>query len=151
MNGKTINLFIMVWMFILHADAQQYKRKTPEEKAQKYTAEMVTDIHISPEQEALIYPINLEVSKRFDSLYASKPEKDLQRRVTIQILKDRDKAFRQVLSNEQFLRFDDIQRERREKKQQERTAKEKALQDGKETQKWCTSAKTLKGSPKSEP
>jgi hypothetical protein len=135
MNCKIISLIIIVCLFTLHANAQQFKRKTLEEKAQKYTAEMVADIHLTPEQEALVYPINLEVSKRFDSLYSSKPEKDVQRSVTIQILKDRDKAFRQVLSNEQFLRFDDLQRERREKKLQEKMAKEKLIQAGKDTEK----------------
>lgn len=95
---------------------QTYKRKTPEEKALRYTIEMKNDIQLDSIQTEKIYLINLEVSKLFDSMYASKPEKDVQKRVTIEILKNRDIEFRKILSTTQFLKFDDIQRERREQK-----------------------------------
>jgi Fic family protein len=64
------------------------------------------------------------VSTRFDSLYASKPEKDLLKKVTIELLRNRDAEFRKILTTEQFLRFDDIQREKREKKLKEKQEKE---------------------------
>jgi len=111
--------------------AQEYKRKTPEEKAKKYTSEMAAEITLEKKQEEQIFLINLDVSKHFDSLYASKPEKDLLRKVTIDILKNRDVEFRKVLNSEQFLRFDDIQREKREKKQKEKLEKERLEQEGK--------------------
>ena len=104
--------------------SQEYKRKTPEEKAKKYTAEMAAEIHLENEQEAKIYLINVSVSTRFDSLYASKPEKDVLKKVTIELLRNRDAEFRKILTTEQFLRFDDIQREKREKKLKEKQEKE---------------------------
>lgn len=82
---------------------QTYKRKTPEEKALRYTIEMKNDIQLDSIQTEKIYLINLEVSKLFDSMYASKPEKDVQKRVTIEILKNRDIEFRKILSTTQFL------------------------------------------------
>ncbi len=122
---KIISLLLIILHLSLLAFSQEYKRKTPEEKARKYTAEMTNDISLEKEQEEKVYLINLAVSTRFDSLYASKPEKDLLRKCTIDILKARDVEFRKVLSTEQFLRFDDIQREKREKKQKEKLEKEK--------------------------
>lgn len=123
---KLISLLLIVLHLSLLSYSQQYKRKTPEEKARKYTTEMTSEIALSKEQEEKVYLINLDVSKQFDSLYASKPEQDILRKHTIEILKKRDAEFRNVLTNEQYLRFDDIQREKREKKLKEKLAKEEA-------------------------
>ena len=123
---KVLSLLLIILHVGLLSYSQQYKRKTPEEKARKYTTEMASEIELTKEQEEKIFLINLNVSRQFDSLYASKPEQDLLRKNTIDILKKRDAEFRKVLSNEQYLRFDDIQREKREKKMQEKKAKEEA-------------------------
>lgn len=117
---KIISLLLIILHVSFQSFSQEYKRKTPEEKARKYTTEMAQEISLEQGQQEKVYLINLEVSKKFDSLYASKPEKDLLRKVTIEILKARDIEFRKILSNEQFLRYDDIQREKREKKQKEK-------------------------------
>lgn len=113
---KKINLIQVLMFCAMLVFGQTYKRKTPEEKALRYTIEMKNDIQLDSIQTEKIYLINLEVSKLFDSMYASKPEKDVQKRVTIEILKNRDIEFRKILSTTQFLKFDDIQRERREQK-----------------------------------
>jgi len=122
---KIISLLLIILHLSVFVFSQEYKRKTPEEKARKYTSEMASDIPLEKEQEEKVYLINLAVSAKFDSLYASKPEKELLRKCTIDILKSRDAEFRKILSTEQFLRFDDIQREKREKKQKEKLEKEK--------------------------
>ena len=128
---KKISVLLIVLQLSFVLDAQDYKRKTPEEKARKYTSEMAAEITLEKTQEEQIFLINLDVSKRFDSLYASKPEKDILRKITIDILKNRDAEFRKVLSPEQFLRFDDIQREKREKKLKEKLEKERLENEGK--------------------
>ena len=120
---KTSLLLVMLHLSVM-VFSQEYKRKTPEEKAKKYTAEMAAEIHLENEQEAKIYLINVSVSTRFDSLYVSKPEKDVLKKVTIELLRNRDAEFRKILTTEQFLRFDDIQREKREKKLKEKQEKE---------------------------
>lgn len=122
---KIINLLLIILHLSVLGYSQEYKRKTPEEKAKKYTMEMVEEIKLDKDQEEKIYEINLNVSKQFDSLYASKPEKDILKKNTIDILRARDVEFRKVLTTEQFLRFDDIQREKREKKQKEKLEKER--------------------------
>ncbi|HOZ51109.1 MAG TPA: hypothetical protein PLU17_04585 [Chitinophagaceae bacterium] len=128
---KVISLLLIILHLSLFTFSQSYTKKTPEEKAKKYTAEMAAIIQLEKEQEEKIYLINVQVSKQFDSLYASKPEKDILRSSTISILKDRDIEYRKVLSNEQFLRFDDVQREKREKKYKEKLEKEKLEQGSK--------------------
>lgn len=121
---KKTSLLLVILHLSVMVFSQEYKRKTPEEKAKKYTAEMAAEIHLENEQEAQIYLINVSVSTRFDSLYASKPEKDLLKKVTIELFRNRDAEFRKILTTEQFLRFDDIQREKREKKLKEKQEKE---------------------------
>jgi hypothetical protein len=106
--------------------AQQYKKRSPEEKARFYTDEMVKELNLDSLTSGKVYLINLAVSKQFDSLYASKPEKDDARKGAIAIYKKRDAELRNILSTQQFLMFDDIQREKREKKKLEKEQKEKA-------------------------
>lgn len=103
---------------------QGYKKRSPEERARYYTDEMVRDIKLDVIQEEKIYLINLVVSNQFDSLYDAQKDKELSKQGAIQIYKKRDQQYRKVLTNEQFLRYDDIQRAKREKRQQEKLEKQ---------------------------
>jgi hypothetical protein len=98
------------------ATAQNYTRQTPEEKARKYTLALLQEVQLDSAQTDKVYAINVQVSKQFDSLYASRPDDLLKKKATIQILRRRDSLYRTVFSPEQFLQYDDIQREKREKK-----------------------------------
>jgi len=86
---------------------------------------MVKDLQLDSSMASKVFEINLLVSLQFDSLYATKPDKDQARQGAISIYKKRDASLRQVLSTQQFLMFDDIQREKREKKRLEKQQKEK--------------------------
>lgn len=114
MKQTTFGLLLCMLPAVLFA--QTYQRKTPEEKARKYTLEMMSEIPLEKEQEPAIYAINLKVSLQFDSLYASHPDKDVMRSAMITIFRNRDAALRTVMSPQQFLRFDDLQQEKRRKK-----------------------------------
>lgn len=106
--------------------AQGYKKKTPEEKARKYTDELMAVIPLEKDAEEKIFQINVRVSKQFDSLYANKPEQNEMKKAYAVIFKARDAAYKEVLTKQQFLMYDDWQRELREKRQKEKEAKEKA-------------------------
>jgi ABC-type transporter MlaC component len=116
-------LFFLVISCAIHA--QSYKRKTPEEKARKYTDELIAVIPVDKDQEEKIFEINVIVSKQFDSLYANKPENsnDMRKAYAV-IFKTRDAAFKKVLTKEQFLRYDDWQRELREERMKKKAEKE---------------------------
>ncbi|MEN9338730.1 MAG: hypothetical protein RIQ62_42 [Bacteroidota bacterium] len=105
--------------------AQNYTRQTPEEKARKYTLALLQEVQLDSAQTDKVYAINVQVSKQFDSLYASRPDDLLKKKTTIQILRRRDSLYRTVFSPEQFLQYDDIQREKREKKRREQEEKQK--------------------------
>ena len=106
--------------------AQGYKKKTPEEKARKYTDELMAVISLDKEAEEKIFQINIKVSKQFDSLFANKPGENEIKKAYAVIFKGRDAAYKDVMTKQQFLMYDDWQRELREKRKQEKEAKEKA-------------------------
>lgn len=116
-------LFLLFIFFTLSTQGQTYKKRSPEEKARFYTDEMVKEINVTPEQEPLIFSINLQVSRQFDSLYATQPDKNTARLGAIDIYKKRDAALRKVLTTKQFLVFDDLQRDKLEKRRKEKEAK----------------------------
>ncbi len=106
--------------------SQNYTKRTPEEKARFYTDEMIKELNLDSTTSLKVFDINLLVSQQFDSLYATKPEKEEARKGAIAIYRNRDLQLRKVLTTPQFLMFDDIQREKREKKRLEREQKEKS-------------------------
>ena len=116
-------LFLLIIFFTSPTLGQTYKKRSPEEKALFYTDEMVKEINVTPEQEPLIFSINLRVSQQFDSLYATQPDKNTVRLGAIEIYKKRDAALRKVLTTKQFLVFDDLQRDKLEKRRKEKEAK----------------------------
>lgn len=116
-------LYICFILFSIHLHAQTYKKRSPEEKARFYTDEMVREINVTPEQELQVFSINLVVSKQFDSLYATQPDKNTARLGAIEIYKKRDMALRKVLTTKQFLLFDDLQRDKLEKRRKEKESK----------------------------
>ena len=108
--------------------AQTYTRKTPAEKAKKYTEEMVQEQKLDSVQAAEVYVINLAVSTKIDSMYATHPEQGDLRKGFMGIFKMRDEAFRKILTATQYLQFDDSQREKRERKAKEKKAAAEKLQ-----------------------
>jgi hypothetical protein len=126
---KTYYLFSLCLAFSFSITAQTFKKRTPEEKAKYYTDEMAKDIVLEKGQAEKIYDINLIVSQQFDSLFTSKPESEVKRKGSIAIYRQRDAAFRKVLSNPQFLKYDDLQREKREQKMKSRLEKVKSDSD----------------------
>jgi protein CpxP len=125
---KKASLLLLIFVYALSTQAQNYVKKTPEEKARKYTDELIAQISLEKEQEEKIFLINVNVSKQFDSLYAAKADKDEMRKAYGVIFKSRDAEFKKVLTKEQFLRYDDWQREKREQRLKEKAEKEKQSQ-----------------------
>jgi hypothetical protein len=114
---KTTYFILAICIIICtHVSAQNFKKRTLEEKATYYTNELVETVKLDSVQIPLVFDINLRVSRQFDSLYASNPDPLSKRNGSIAIYKQRDSELRKVLSKQQFLMFDDFQREKREKK-----------------------------------
>lgn len=110
--------------FLCKPSIAQFKR-TPEDKALYYSNQLKTDVELDSSQFLRVYDINLKVSRRIDSLYALPLDEQSRKRSMIPIFRERDSLFRQVLSTVQFLKYDDMQRERRLKKLEEKKKAEK--------------------------
>ena len=114
---KTImmSLVLLIALFI-SATSQSFRKSSIEERARYFTYKMTEDLLLDYETETRIYKVNYEVSRRFDSLYQSGGDKLEIRKGAAQIYQYRNESFRQILSNVQYLKFDDLEREKREKK-----------------------------------
>ncbi|MGI9192822.1 MAG: hypothetical protein ACR2IL_11940 [Chitinophagaceae bacterium] len=100
--------------------AQQSWQQRMENKARYYTKQLMRNVKLPDSLETSVYQINLHVSMRIDSLYAGNymehERKPLMRKVFI----ERDSAYKSIMSQQQYLRYDDWQREQWEKKQAEK-------------------------------
>lgn len=97
-----------------------WQKRSPEQKATYYTKQLQQDVGLDSLQYQLAYDINLRVSQQLDSLYGLNMEDDLRKKSMVPIFRSRDSSFRQILTKRQFLMYDDIQRERWQKKKSER-------------------------------
>jgi len=122
---KKISLLLIISFAVCTSFSQSYKKRTPEEKATYYTKQMVDDLKLDSSTTQKVYQINLIVSQQLDSAFAAHTEKEAMKRVYYTVFKKRDEEYRKVLTKRQFLEYDDLQRERREAKQNEKLEKEK--------------------------
>jgi hypothetical protein len=122
---KKISLLLIISFAVCTSFSQSYKKRTPEEKATYYTKLMVDDLKLDSSTTQKVYQINLIVSQQLDSAFAAHTEKEAMKRVYYTVFKKRDEEYRKVLTKRQFLEYDDLQRERREAKQNEKLEKEK--------------------------
>jgi len=102
-----------------------YQQRSPEDRARYYTRQMADQLSLDDSTILKVYQINLDISHRFDSLYELKDDYERRKGAAL-IYKFRNEQYRKVLSNKQYLIFDDLERERRERKQK---TKEKGLTD----------------------
>lgn len=120
---KYIFITIAIVLCTPYVWAQTYTKRTPTEKAQYYTDEMVKDLQLDSSMASKVFEINLLVSLQFDFCMPPSPDKDQACQGAISIYKKRDASLRQVLSTQQFLMFDD--NAKKEKKRLEKQQKEK--------------------------
>lgn len=113
---KSLIFTILICVIYTGVQAQKSKR-TPDEKAQYYTKQMSEKIELDSALFQKIYEVNLHISKQFDSLYNTIPDDDMgKKRGAAMIYKKRDSMYKSVLPIKLYLKYDDIQREEREKK-----------------------------------
>ncbi len=118
MKKNTLLLFIILFCNFSFAQ-QKFKKKSNEEKARFYTQEMKDSLSLSEVQEPMVFDINLQVSKSIDSLYKNINDPAERKKAFREIFQTRDAAFKNVLELKQFLRYQDIEMEKWEKKKRE--------------------------------
>jgi len=121
-------IFCLSLSTITSAQAKyKYKKRTAEEKARYFTKKMVDSLDVSEAEEEALYEMNIIVSQKFDSLnvFVSELSKKNRSAAYRSIYQHRDSCMKSILPIKQFLKFQDIERERwerKKKKQQERAS-----------------------------
>lgn len=117
-----MKIIVVLGLFLVAAytsRGQSWKDKSPEEKSRYYTRQMAEDLALDDSVILKIFQINVAVSKKFDSLYADKNNPNARKGAAL-IYQFRNEAYREVLTTKQYLKFEDLERERREKRVKEK-------------------------------
>jgi len=112
--------FILFFTICFNVLKAQKRKFTNEQKAAYYTQQLVDSLNISEKQRLQAFEVNFMVSNSMDSLYKNIGDDKQRRRAMVDVFKKRDSLFRTILTNEQFLRFDDMEREKREQKKKKK-------------------------------
>jgi len=104
-----------------------YKKRSPEEKARYFTGKMVDSLNVTKAQEDSLFVMNIEVSKKFDSLRVIVGDMNREDRSAAyrSIYAYRDSCMREILPRKEFLKFLDIEREKWERKKAKQREKAK--------------------------
>jgi hypothetical protein len=102
--------------FLLRSQA----KRNHNEKARYYTRIMMKNLGLPDSLDGAIYAVNLRVSAQIDSLYAAPLENGPRKQAMRRVFQQRDSLYRGILTKQQYLQYDDWQREQWEKKQAEK-------------------------------
>lgn len=96
----------------------EYKKRTPEEKARYFTKKMVDSLTVTEAEEEALYEMNIVVSQKFDSLRIIIDDLGRKERSAAyrNIYGYRDSCMKEIIPIKEFLKFQDIERERWERK-----------------------------------
>lgn len=98
-------------------------KRNPDQKARYYTRELMKALQLPDSLEGSIFKVNRWVSAQIDSLYAAPLENGPRKYAMRVVFQQRDSMYKQCLSKQQYLEYDDWQREQWEKRQVEQRKK----------------------------
>jgi methionine-rich copper-binding protein CopC len=106
------SLIMSLLLITFLSPAQPLNRTSPEDRATNQTARLKKELKLSAEQENKIYSINLKYAKRNQDL-AGKRRMDAANELS-QNLDMKDEEMKTVLNEEQYKRYLEIEKNRRE-------------------------------------
>ena len=115
-------LFAILFGVVFSCQAQRkkysYRKRTPEEKARYFTKKMVDSLNVTDSEEEDLFKMNIAVTKKFDSLrtYVDKLERKERSAAYRKIYAYRDSCMKEILPIKEFLKFQDMEREKWERK-----------------------------------
>lgn len=97
-----------------NAQATDHSKKTAEEKAQRRTERMTTDLGLSADQKTKIAEINLNYAKAMVPVMAIENEKSRNGRADY-LKESRDRGYESTLTPEQYKKYMDLRAEKKAK------------------------------------
>lgn len=99
-----------------HAQSTDQGRKTAEEKAERRTERMATELQLTADQKAKVQEINLSYARHVQEIRSLQDEKARENRETI-LKGNRDRSYQGVLTPEQLAQWNALQAERKAKQE----------------------------------
>lgn len=128
-------VFVLVALIAFNAQAQKGQQNrsemSPEEMATKRTEQMTSDLDLTEDQQKLVQEINLENSKIVGELRGkrgkdmSDDERSAMRTKMKALQTENQEAMKEVLTEEQYIKWDKMQKEKMEKARGQRGNKKK--------------------------
>lgn len=119
MNKFFISL-CTICLLTLSLLAQDKLKKSPEEKARAKTAEMVTTLKLTKEQESMIYSTNLKVYQSIATFATKNPDKKSKKKQKKIVQNLRDTEYKKILNSTQYkLYLENKKKEKAEEKMKE--------------------------------
>ncbi len=97
--------FLVAFLLLTSVAALAQQRRTPEERAQNQTKWMQNNLALTQDQNTRVYDIILHYAREADNTNTNTPpgsEKKLEKR---DIMRDKDAELKQVLTGEQFQKY----------------------------------------------
>ncbi|MEQ6120848.1 hypothetical protein [Reichenbachiella sp. MALMAid0571] len=98
--------YLLVFFFIIplasNAQAKEWMEKTPEERSEKLTSWMESELELTPDQKDQAYEVNLKYAQKGEELKNSSGRKVEKFRTIKEYGKAKDKELKEIFNTDQF-------------------------------------------------
>jgi hypothetical protein len=96
------------------------QKKTPEERAQKFSEKLSKELSLSSDQQSSVYSIMLAHCTKADEIRAAETDKDSRKSQIKSLWESTDVQIQNVLNEEQVTKYNELKQKMREKKKQKK-------------------------------
>ena len=113
---KRASITMLCMLIVIFASAQQQRqRMSAQERAQRETEMMKKELNPTKEQLKQIDSINLVYAKKMDELMTT-GDRERSREAFQTNAQEKDKALKTILTNEQYVKFKEIEKQQQEQR-----------------------------------
>lgn len=123
---------VLLMAVIFTVSAQDFGKKTPEERAQKRADKMKQHLSLSDEQYKNVYDAILSHAQQIDALKSQDLEKSKKREQLKSIRETTDESIKGFLNKDQLAKYDKFKEKRKEKHMQKKKMKKNKKQNKKQ-------------------
>jgi periplasmic protein CpxP/Spy len=114
---------VLLTGLIFSASAQDFGKKTPEERAQKRADKMKKHLSLSDEQYKSVYDAILSQAQQIDALKSQDLDKSKKREQIKSLRQNTDESIKGFLNKDQLTKYDKFKEKRKEKHMQKKKMK----------------------------
>ncbi len=103
----------------VYSQTESFKqKKTPEERAERFSGRLSDELNLSAEQKSKVYDIMLSHCTKADEIRAAETDKESRKSQIKSLRKSTDSQIQSILSEEQKMKFNELKQNIKEKRKQ---------------------------------